>query len=79
MFEDRSLKIDLVALAMFALVAFLGIALWTYDATDPPSTIVWPATNVVHNACGRAGRSFRIICLKASASAPTTSPVRSPC
>ncbi len=55
MFEDRSLKIDLVALALLALVAFLGIALWTYDATDPPSTIVWPATNVVHNACGRSG------------------------
>ena len=55
MFEDRSLKIDLVALALLALVAFLGVALWTYDATDPPSTIVWPPTNVVHNACGRAG------------------------
>src|SRR3954454_24778046 len=55
MFEDRSLKIDLCALALLALTVFLGIALWTYNATDPPSTIVWPASNVIHNACGRAG------------------------
>ncbi|MFO0789939.1 MAG: DNA translocase FtsK [Pirellulales bacterium] len=55
MFEDRSLKIDLVALALVAVVAFLGLALWTYNPTDPPSTIVWPPSDVVHNACGRAG------------------------
>jgi DNA segregation ATPase FtsK/SpoIIIE, S-DNA-T family len=55
MFEDRSLKIDLVALALLALVAFLGLSLGTYDATDPPSTIVWPPSDVVHNACGQAG------------------------
>src|SRR3954447_19604841 len=55
MFEDRSLKIDLCALVLTALLAFLGIALWTYNAADPPSTNVWPASNVVHNACGRAG------------------------
>src|SRR3954454_4019278 len=55
MFEDRSLKIDLCALALLALAVFLGVALWTYNATDPPSTIVWPASTVVHNACGSAG------------------------
>src|SRR6476659_1296625 len=55
MFEDRSLKIDLCALALLALAVFLGIALWTYNLTDPPSTIVWPASNVVHNSCGSAG------------------------
>src|SRR3954447_20701538 len=55
MFEDRSLKIDLCALALLALAVFLGVALWTYNPTDPPSTIVWPATSVVHNACGSAG------------------------
>jgi S-DNA-T family DNA segregation ATPase FtsK/SpoIIIE len=55
MFEDRSLKIDLCAIALLALVVFLGVALWTYNANDPPSTNVWPATNLVHNACGRAG------------------------
>jgi DNA segregation ATPase FtsK/SpoIIIE, S-DNA-T family len=55
MFEDRSLKLDLCALALLALVAFLGVSLWTYDATDPPSTLVWPASEMIHNACGRAG------------------------
>src|SRR3954464_16036890 len=55
MFEDRSLKIDLCALVLTALLAFLGIALWTYNAADPPNTNVWPASEVVHNACGRAG------------------------
>ena len=55
MFEDRSLKLDLCALALLALVAFLGVSLWTYDATDPPSTLMWPASEATHNACGRAG------------------------
>jgi S-DNA-T family DNA segregation ATPase FtsK/SpoIIIE len=55
MFEDRSLKIDLFALVMFALVLFVGIALWTYDPADPPSTIVWPPQETVNNSCGRAG------------------------
>src|SRR3954447_18122620 len=55
MFEDRSLKIDLCALALLALAVFLGVALWTYNPTDPPSTVVWPPRNVVHNACGSAG------------------------
>src|SRR3954468_11979273 len=55
MFEDRSLKIDLCALVLTALLVFLGIALWTYNAADPPSSNVWPASDVVHNACGRAG------------------------
>ncbi len=55
MFEDRSLKLDLCALALLAVVVFLGISLWTYDRTDPPSTLVWPASTVIHNACGAAG------------------------
>ena len=55
MFEDRSLKIDLCALALLALVVFLGVALWTYEPADPPSTLVWPPTETVQNACGRAG------------------------
>src|SRR3954454_6744921 len=55
MFEDRSLKIDLCALALLALAVFLGVALSSYNPIDPPSTIVWPASNIVHNACGSAG------------------------
>ncbi|HEY3394006.1 MAG TPA: DNA translocase FtsK 4TM domain-containing protein, partial [Lacipirellulaceae bacterium] len=55
MFEDRSLKLDLCALALSALVVFLGVALWTYEPADPPSTLVWPPSETVENACGRAG------------------------
>jgi S-DNA-T family DNA segregation ATPase FtsK/SpoIIIE len=55
MFEDRSLKLDLCALALLALAVFLGVALWTYDPADPPGTLVWPASDLIRNACGRTG------------------------
>jgi S-DNA-T family DNA segregation ATPase FtsK/SpoIIIE len=55
MFEDRSLKLDLCALALAALVVFLGVSLWTYSPLDPPGTLTWPAPESVQNACGRAG------------------------
>ncbi len=55
MFEERSLKLDLCALTLSALVVFLGVALWTYDVADPPGTLTWPASETVHNACGRTG------------------------
>jgi S-DNA-T family DNA segregation ATPase FtsK/SpoIIIE len=55
MFENRSLKLDVCALALLAVVVFLGIALWTYEPTDPPSTLVWPPSQTVENSCGRAG------------------------
>ena len=43
MLHERNLKLDLVALALIALNIFLGLALATYDAADPPSTLVYPA------------------------------------
>ncbi len=55
MFKDRSLKLDLCAIALLALVVFLGVSLWTYDRTDPPSTLTWPASTETHNACGTVG------------------------
>ncbi|MBN1854474.1 MAG: DNA translocase FtsK 4TM domain-containing protein, partial [Pirellulales bacterium] len=55
MLEERSLKLDVLALALLALTVFLGVALWTYDSSDPPSTLVFPPSEVVHNACGRSG------------------------
>ena len=55
MFENRSRRLDLAALALLAVVMFLGVSLWTYDRFDPPSTLVFPASNLVHNACGWAG------------------------
>ena len=55
MFEDRDLKLDLAALALLAVVVFLGLALATYDPADPPGTQVYPAQQEVQNACGRLG------------------------
>ncbi|MCI0331853.1 MAG: DNA translocase FtsK 4TM domain-containing protein [Planctomycetes bacterium] len=55
MFENRSLKLDVCALALVSIVVFLGVALWTYHPTDAPSTLVWPPSQSAENACGRAG------------------------
>jgi DNA segregation ATPase FtsK/SpoIIIE, S-DNA-T family len=55
MFENRNRKLDLAALALLAVVMFLGVSLWTYNRFDPPSTLVYPASNMIHNACGGAG------------------------
>jgi len=51
----RSLRLDLFALTLLALAAFLGTALLTYDAADPPGRLVYPNTEAIQNACGRAG------------------------
>jgi len=55
MFENRSLKLDLFALALLAACAFLGTALATYDPADPPGTLVFPAPAEYRNACGPIG------------------------
>ncbi|MCH2126483.1 MAG: DNA translocase FtsK 4TM domain-containing protein, partial [Pirellulaceae bacterium] len=68
MFENRSLKLDLVALGLFAFVIFAGLALATYDVADPvshlirpldrlyqPDAIVFPPNQEVANLCGRWG------------------------
>ena len=55
MFENRSLKLDLCALVLVAGVAFLSVSLWTYDRFDPPSLLVDPPSQAIHNACGVAG------------------------
>jgi S-DNA-T family DNA segregation ATPase FtsK/SpoIIIE len=55
MLEDRSLKVDLCALALLALFVFLTVALWTYNPMDPPGTLSWPASETVQNGCGWAG------------------------
>ncbi len=55
MFENRSLKLDVCALALIALIAFLGISLWTYSPNDAPSSLVWPHSEKFENACGRIG------------------------
>ncbi len=55
MFENRSLKLDLCALVLVAGVAFLGASLGTFDRFDPPSLLVDPPSQSIHNACGIAG------------------------
>ncbi len=55
MFEQRSLKLDLLALALLAGVLFLGLALLTYDTADPPGSLVYPTNAHLANSCGRAG------------------------
>ena len=55
MFENRSLKLDLLALALLALSAFLVVSLVSYDPADPPGTLVSPPRTEYQNACGPTG------------------------
>jgi S-DNA-T family DNA segregation ATPase FtsK/SpoIIIE len=68
MFDNRNLKVDLVAIALLAITAFLGVSLATYDAADPvadhvgpvtliyqPDVLVYPQNERIQNACGRWG------------------------
>lgn len=55
MIDYQRLKNDLLALALFAVVLFTALALFSYDSADPPSTSVYPARTVVLNLCGPAG------------------------
>ena len=68
MLENRDLRQDLIAIGLFGLVLFLGIALVTYDPADPvsepiaplnwlhePNPVVFPQHEVPTNACGRWG------------------------
>jgi S-DNA-T family DNA segregation ATPase FtsK/SpoIIIE len=53
--DSRRLKLDLAALGLLALTAFLAAALWSYDPADPPSKLVLPERTQVLNLCGRSG------------------------
>ena len=55
MFENRSLKLDLFALALLAGCALLSASLATYDPADPPGTLVHPPRTTCANTCGPAG------------------------
>lgn len=68
MFENRNLAADLFALGLLVAVAFLGIALFTYDPADPlgespsplnriyvPDYVVYPQNETIRNGCGRWG------------------------
>ncbi len=53
--EERSLKLDVVALALLGLTVFLAAALVSYDPADPPSKLVYPERAETLNLCGRSG------------------------
>jgi S-DNA-T family DNA segregation ATPase FtsK/SpoIIIE len=68
MFENRNLKLDLVALGLFVGVVFLALSLLTYSPADPvtqvsfplstlyqPQTPVYPTNETVQNMCGPWG------------------------
>ncbi|MBN2477628.1 MAG: DNA translocase FtsK [Pirellulales bacterium] len=55
MLEERSLKLDLLALGLLALTVFLAAALLSYDPADPPSKLVFPERAETLNICGRSG------------------------
>ncbi len=68
MLENRDLRQDLIAIGLFGVVLFLGIALVTYDPADPvgepiaplnwlhqPNPVVFPQHAIPTNACGHWG------------------------
>ncbi len=56
MIMDRTrLKLDILALGLFFAIVFFAISLLSYDAADPPSTLIWPQNEHVQNLCGIAG------------------------
>ena len=55
MFEQRNLKLDLLALALLATVIFLAAALFSYDPADPPNQLVFPQHAHAANMCGHWG------------------------
>ncbi len=55
MFEQRNLKLDLLALGLLATVIFLAAALLSYDPADPPSQLVFPHHAHPVNMCGHWG------------------------
>ncbi len=68
MFENRNLRLDLLAIGLLASVVFLGLALLTYNPADPvpqliapfnavytPDQLVYPQPAEATNFCGRWG------------------------
>jgi S-DNA-T family DNA segregation ATPase FtsK/SpoIIIE len=55
MIDYQRLKSDLLALSLFAVALFTGLALFSYDPMDPPSTLRYPVRADVVNLCGPTG------------------------
>ena len=65
MLEERSLKLDVVALALLGLTIFLAAALVSYDPADPPSKLVYPERAETLNLCGRSGAAVSRVMFEA--------------
>jgi len=55
MIDYQRLKTDLLALGLLAATLFTALALYSYDASDPPSTLVFPVRAEALNLCGPSG------------------------
>lgn len=55
MIDYQRLKTDLLALGLLAVTLFTGLALFSYDVSDPPSTLVFPLRVETLNLCGPTG------------------------
>ncbi|NNJ24467.1 FtsK/SpoIIIE family DNA translocase [Alienimonas chondri] len=55
MIDVKRLGQDLAALALLAVTAFLGLALFSFDPADLAGGTVWPAHEEPANLCGPAG------------------------
>lgn len=58
MFDRERFKTDVLALGLLALVVFVGLSFISYDAADPPSTLVFPQRQVPTNLCGYSGATL---------------------
>ena len=64
MLQERSVKLDLFAIALAACTVFLALTLLTYSPADPPSLHVYPQSTVPHNACGKLGAWIAFVLLE---------------
>ena len=55
MFDERDLKIDLLALGLLALTVFLAAGLFSFEPADPPTDLVYPPSETTANLCGQSG------------------------
>lgn len=58
MFDYERFRNDVLALGLFALVVFVGLSFLSYDAADPPSSLVFPTRQTPVNICGSMGASI---------------------
>jgi S-DNA-T family DNA segregation ATPase FtsK/SpoIIIE len=64
MLQERSVKLDLFAIALAACTVFLALTLLTYSPADPPSLHVYPQSTMPHNACGKLGAWIAFVMLE---------------